>query len=430
MAAIDRVHSPTSEELMAYLDGESPAGSRAAIEKHIASCPECQSLAADLRALSDNVAAWTWDNAPATLGLPRASDARRRHWPVFAWRPVYAMASFGAVAVAIIFAAKLAPPDPGTAAGRDGFGGFAGARNASAYPEAKRSAGRGNANNVNGSVAGASDRLTPLGPAKAAGGGSGSSISAPAAAAQMVPETAEARATPRQPLVIRTATLRLVANDFNAARRAVETIVAGAQGFIDQITTTGAAGSARALTGTLRVPVPRLADTLGQLRHLGQVTEDTQASEDVTDQIVDLDARLANLRATEQRLDDILKNRTGKLSDVLDVERELARVRLDIERMDAERTNVGRRVAYAAITIEINEERKAGLESGPLALSTRLRVAAADGLESALESVVGGVLLILRAGPAAILWLSAAALLWFTLRRFRIRDLRFRMRDS
>ena len=64
---------------------------------------------------------------------------------------------------------------------------------------------------------------------------------------------------------------------------------------------------------------------------------------------MDLDARLASARATEKRLTELLANRTGRLSDVLDVERELARVRLDIERLDAEKTNIGRRVTYATI---------------------------------------------------------------------------------
>jgi hypothetical protein len=145
----------------------------------------------------------------------------------------------------------------------------------------------------------------------------------------------------------------------------------------------------------------------------------------VTDQIVDLDARLASARATEQRLTELLRSRTGKLSDVLEVERELARVRLDIERLDAEKTNVGRRVSYATIGVTIVEERKAGLD-GPLSIATRIRVAAADGLESALESVALAVLVLLRAGPSLLLWGTAVASIWLILRR----RTRFGIRDS
>jgi hypothetical protein len=190
-------------------------------------------------------------------------------------------------------------------------------------------------------------------------------------------------------------------------------------GFLDQITVKGAPGAARTLNGSLRVPAARLGDALTRLRQLGQVTEDSQGSQDVTDQLVDLDTRLANARATEQRLNEILKNRTGKLSDVLQVEQQISRVRLEIEQMDAQRVNTGRQVTYATIALEINEIRKAGLETGPLSLTTRLRVAAADGLESALESVVSAVLFALRAGPSAALWVGAAAGVWFVTRRRR-----------
>jgi len=210
--------------------------------------------------------------------------------------------------------------------------------------------------------------------------------------------------------------LRIVAKDFGGVRASVESLVTQAGGFIDQMTVTGDTSSARTLHGTLRVPGDRLSDTLLRLRELGQVVEDTQGSEDVTDQIVDLDARLASARATEQRLTELLRTRTGRLSDVLEVERELTRVRLDIERLDAEKTNVGRRVSYATIGLTIAEARKAGLE-GPLSLATRIRVAAADGAEAALESIALTVLLLLRAGPTLMLWGAAVAIVWVIGRR-------------
>jgi len=102
---------------------------------------------------------------------------------------------------------------------------------------------------------------------------------------------------------------------------------------------------------------------------------------------------------------------------VLSVERELARVRLDIERLDAEKTNTTRRVTYATITIQISEERKQGLETGALPLSTRIRVAAADGVAAAIESLVGIGLFILRAGPSLLIWGIVAIVGWVALRR-------------
>jgi hypothetical protein len=101
----------------------------------------------------------------------------------------------------------------------------------------------------------------------------------------------------------------------------------------------------------------------------------------------------------------------------IDVERELARVRLEIERLDAEKTKVSRRVVYATIDIAITEERKAGLDSGPLSLGTRLRLAALDGIENVIESAAGAVLFLLRAGPALIFWGLLAGAVWLLFRR-------------
>src|SRR4029453_10927260 len=166
-------------------------------------------------------------------------------------------------------------------------------------------------------------------------------------------------------------------------------------GFADQLSLSADPGSVRVLHGTLRVPGARLTDVLARLRALGEVTQDQQNAQDVSDQLVDLDARLRNARATEQRLSDLLKNRTGKLTDVLEVEQQITRVRLDIERLDAEKTNMTRRVAYRTIDLTISEERKAGLDPGPLPLLTQLRIAAADGLQNVVDTVVGLTLFVL-----------------------------------
>jgi hypothetical protein len=234
--------------------------------------------------------------------------------------------------------------------------------------------------------------------------------------ANLPAEAPTAQSALRVPSVIRTAVLHVVAKDFSAARSGIEAIVTAAAGFVDYLTVTGDTSTARTITGTLRVPSDKMADTLARLRALGQVTQDTQGSQDVTDQIVDLDARLASARATEQRLIELLRNRTGRLSDVLEVERELTRVRLDIERLVAEKTNVSGRVSYATIQIEIREERKAAID-GPLSFATRIRIAAADGLEAALDSLAGLVLLILRAGPLLALWGAVLAAIWILSRR-------------
>lgn len=399
MPADSHPHSPTPEEIMAYLDGETPPATRAVIETHLADCKECEMVADSLRHISQRAAEWVVEPAPVSMRLQEAPVTGPVPGRVLArrtWRPsrfvLTGLTAAAAILVVISFnesprrARNASAPGRAHAAANEAVDAIAGPAS-----QAERSAGRGGF--VGGVVGG-----VPQGQSSA------------------LVQRSDRPTIPRAPSVIRTATLQIVAKEFGGVRTAVESIVTQSAGFIDQMTITGDTSTARVLRGTLRVPGDRLPDALSRLRQLGQVTEDTQGSQDVTDQIVDLDARLASAHATEQRLTELLRNRTGKLSDVLEVERELTRVRLDIERLDAEKTNVGRRVSYATIGVTIMEERKAGLD-GPLSLATRVRVAAADGLESALESVALALLFLLRAGPSLVLWGAAVASIWLLLRR-------------
>lgn len=387
----DYIHSPTPEDIMEYLDGEGAAASRDAIAAHLATCAACQAIAAEQRGISDHARAWTVAPAPPSLRAPAAPRARVLSPRLGAWRPTRVvtacLTAAAAVLVVVSFTARGRPFTPNRMLHTP-------LPPAVSRAPADRVAGR---NGVAGGVVGG----------------------VPQGKANDSPQKPESVAAPRTPSVIRTAMLRIVAKDFGGVRAAVEGIVSQAGGFIDQMTITGDASTARELRGTVRVPGDRMSAALARLREIGQVVEDTQGSQDVTDQIVDLDARLASARATEQRLTELLRTRTGKLSDVLEVERELARVRLDIERLDAEKTNMGRRVTYATIQISIAEERKAGLDAGPLSLATRIRIAAADGLESALESAAWTLLFLLRAGPTVVLWAMAAGTAWWLGRRLR-----------
>jgi predicted anti-sigma-YlaC factor YlaD len=401
--AADYTHSPTPEEIMEYLDGEGTAAARATIGAHLAGCATCKAIASEQRGISEAAGAWSIAPAPSSLRLPAAPRARVLA-PVMAWRSSrFVLACLTAAAAVLIVISFTAREQRGTDGRHGAIARASVLKNASAAEsvDAIGSVSVPKADPVAGRVAGRA------GVASSLARGEASAILGQAAPV----------APPRTPAVIRTARLSIVAKDFSAVRSAVEAVVAQSGGFIDQMTITGDNTTARELRGTLRVPGDRMAAALARLRQIGQVVEDTQGSQDVTDQIVDLDARLVSARATEQRLTELLRNRTGKLSDVLEVERELARVRLDIERLDAEKTNMGRRVTYATIDVSIAEERKAGLV-GPLSLGTRIRIAAADGLESALESIALTLLFFLRAGPTLLLWGLTAGLVWVFGRRF------------
>jgi hypothetical protein len=95
---------------------------------------------------------------------------------------------------------------------------------------------------------------------------------------------------------------------------------------------------------------------LEQLRGLGDLKNQTIGTEDVSKQYFDTTARLDNARVMEQRLVEMLKKNTGKVSDLLQVEKELGRVREDIEKMQGELKFMDAQVQFATVTITLAEK--------------------------------------------------------------------------
>ncbi|MGJ3245572.1 MAG: DUF4349 domain-containing protein [Elainellaceae cyanobacterium] len=103
---------------------------------------------------------------------------------------------------------------------------------------------------------------------------------------------------------------------------------------------------------TLRVPQANLDAALTALSDLGQVQQQTITTEDVSNQLVDYQARLRNLRKQEELLLDIME-RSGSVGDVLQVARELSSVRSTIEQIDAQLSDLQSRVAYSTINLSL-----------------------------------------------------------------------------
>jgi hypothetical protein len=121
-------------------------------------------------------------------------------------------------------------------------------------------------------------------------------------------------------------------------------------------------GSQKQANGKLKgqVVVKVLPDNLDRflqkVRGLGDLKNQTLGTEDVTKAYFDTDSRLKNARVMEQRLIDMLKTKTGKVSDLLQVEKELGRVREDIEKMQGELKYWDSQVQFATVTIALAEK--------------------------------------------------------------------------
>jgi anti-sigma factor RsiW len=417
------IHSVAPEEVMAFLDGELAPAEAQAVSAHLDHCAECAGLAERLRGTSERLAQWTIPPVPASLeeavmneaayvaaGSPPAKPRSNFSPNLWGWKQ-WALGGGGVVAAALVLlvvsSAILFRPGKQVEE----------ARMAAATP-----------------LPAASEPMPQDRPASPASFGAAQSEaklmnsletpSTPRVAGKMVgglTGSADARGIPASaPMIARTVSLSIVVKDFAAARASLDSILARHRGYAAQLTTATAENAPRSLQASLRIPAPELAAALVELKTLGRVQNESQSGEEVTQQHADLVARLQNSRETEERLRAILAQRTGKIEDVLQVEEEIARVRGEIEQMEAEQQALEHRVDFASVELQLVEEYKAQLSPPSASVPNRLRNAFVAGLSSAAETILGIVLFFVEDGPVLLIWLAILGLPVFLLvRRYR-----------
>ena len=152
--------------------------------------------------------------------------------------------------------------------------------------------------------------------------------------------------------VIRTAYLQVEIGDVDVARTHLEDRVKAAGGYASSSTRYGDA-SAPILEITFGAPATALDDLLAAFRSEGKLLSESINSYEVTMQLVDLEARLKSLRASESAYLDLMK-RASSVADVIAVQTELTHVRADIESYDAQRAALADQVAMATITVQLS----------------------------------------------------------------------------
>ena len=151
-------------------------------------------------------------------------------------------------------------------------------------------------------------------------------------------------------LIIRTGELSLQVQDLAAAVRDGDATVSRAGGYVSGSTQSGVGGDATAQT-TYRIPSAAWQPTLAALHGLAStVVSESIKTDEVTGQVVDLTARIANLRATEAALQAIMA-KAAKISDVLDVQAQLTTTRGEIERLVGDKANLVDQASYGSLAV-------------------------------------------------------------------------------
>jgi hypothetical protein len=186
---------------------------------------------------------------------------------------------------------------------------------------------------------------------KAALGGQPAATTAPVPAASGAPLSTGGQNS----LIIKTGQLDLQVSDPEGASAQANGIVTAAGGYTAASARNGAADSLD-ISMTYRIPVDKWDATLAALHHAAgtgtiKILDEQIQSQDVTAQAVDLDARLTNLRATEQALLAIMA-RAGTITDTLAVETQLSDVRGQIEQLQAQRNQIGDQASMSTLTVQ------------------------------------------------------------------------------
>jgi hypothetical protein len=208
--------------------------------------------------------------------------------------------------------------------------------------------------------------------------------------------------------LIRTGQLTVEVGDYAVTYESAARVVAQFGGYVADTRVARSDSGRRRGTLVLRIPAEHFEDAWKALKGLGTVRVENVSSQDVTKAYADLETRLKVKRETLERLRDILRRQTGKLSDVLEVEREIARVTEEIEQMEGERRYYDQQIALSTLTLELYEPE-------PLV---------AGGALSAIGEALRGSLAVFSQSLAAIVYAGAAALPWACLAYLGLRLLR------
>ncbi len=156
-------------------------------------------------------------------------------------------------------------------------------------------------------------------------------------------------------MIIRTGVATVQVDSLEPAVARVRQLAQRVGGYVANTSQQGGERETRQATLELKVPARRFDEALRGLRPLGEVESVGVTTQDVGEEFVDVTARVANSRRLEERLLGLLENRTGRLEDVLAVERELARVRESIERQEGRLRYLRTRVAVSTLTVNLHE---------------------------------------------------------------------------
>jgi Domain of unknown function (DUF4349) len=209
--------------------------------------------------------------------------------------------------------------------------------------------------------------------------------------------------------IIYTADVDLLVDNFSGAAQKLQELIKQHQGLLAQSEINSDPGRPRFGRWRARIPVERFEDFVNQTAQLGEVLKDKTDSEEITDQYYDYQVRIENKKVQVERLQRIIKEQAGKVSELLEAERELGRVTTELEELKGTVKLWDNQTALATVEVTMLErERYVAASSSFAKTVTNMFWDSSNNLVAVLRSLI---LLAVALTP----WLPVLAVLAFAL---------------
>lgn len=206
--------------------------------------------------------------------------------------------------------------------------------------------------------------------------------------------------------------LRLLVSDAEKIAEQINQTTISLGGFIQNQNIREIKDNTKSGTITVKVPAEKFDEAINTFKTLGIKVENiTINAKDVTDQYIDLEAQLKNLKAEEERYLEVL-NKAYSVEDILKVSQYLSRVRGQIERLQGQLIYLDRQIEMSTITVYLTAEAEVevfGLRWRPLYEIKKSFQNLLQGLQTYVNIVIGFIFFL----PVLLIWLlSIGFILW------------------
>lgn len=205
--------------------------------------------------------------------------------------------------------------------------------------------------------------------------------------------------------IIYTGQIALIVEDFADTEKRVAELVKQLGGYIAESNVDRTQGRQRSGKWVVRIPIAKFEEFLNSVVKFGVPETRQTNAQDITEEYIDLEARIVNKREIEKRIIKLLDDRSGEIKDVIAVETELGRVREEIERIEGKLRYLSNMAALTTVTISAREQQNYVPPQAPTFIASISKTWSTS-IGGLIETVKGLVLLAVSLAP----WILVAGL--------------------